>query len=127
MNAKPALQPDGPRLGEGLPLTRMPAHWMLGRLGKRVMRPGGLDLSRRLVAALEIGPDDDVVELWPGLGVTSELALAGGPRSYTGVERGEAEAARARTMIQGPGRRCLVGGSPRTAWPRRPRTRSNGS
>jgi hypothetical protein len=86
----------------------MPAHWMLGRLGKKVMRPGGLGLSRWMLERLAIGPADDVVELWPGLGVTTEIALAAGPRSYTGIERGEAEAARARAMFSGPGQACHV-------------------
>jgi hypothetical protein len=97
-----------PRLGEGLSLTRMPAHWMLGRLGKRVMRPGGLGPSRRMVDALQVGPQDDVVEMWPGLGATTLLALAGEPRSYVGIERGEAEAARTRTVLRGSGHECLV-------------------
>ncbi len=81
---------------------------MLGRLGKRVMRPGGLAPSRRMIEALRIGPDDDVVEMWPGLGRTAALALAGAPRSYTGIERGAAEASRARAVLSGPDQRCLV-------------------
>lgn len=98
----------GPRLGEGLSLRRMPAHWMLGRLGKRVMRPGGLGSSQWLIDQLCIGADDDVVEMWPGLGRTTALALTRKPRSYVGIERGEAEAARARRAFDGPGQRCIV-------------------
>jgi hypothetical protein len=103
----PATTP-GPRLGEGLSLSRMPAHWMLGRLGKRVMRPGGFGPSQRMIDELRIGPTDDVVEMWPGLGRTAALALAGKPRSYVGVERGQAEAARAREALEGPDQTCLV-------------------
>jgi hypothetical protein len=77
----------------------MPAHWMLARLGKRVMRPGGLETSRRMIEALRIGGDDDVVEMWPALGTTATLALAAQPRSYVGVERGPSEAARARAAL----------------------------
>lgn len=106
-----------PRLGEGLSLTRMPAHWMLGRLGKRVMRPGGFGPSRRMVEALAPSPADDVVEMWPGLGRTAELTLAAGPRSYVGIERGEAEAARARRAVAGSGGECAVGAVHRTGLP----------
>ncbi len=98
----------GPELGAGLPLTRMPAHWMLGRLGKKVMRPGGFAMSERMIANLAITASDDVVEMWPGLGRTAALALAYRPRSYIGIERGEAEAARARNQLDGTGHRCVV-------------------
>ena len=114
MVTRPATEETAPRLGEGLSLRRMPAHWMLGRLGKRVMRPGGFGPSERMIEALEIGPADDVVEMWPGLGRTAALALAGQPASYIGVERGEAEAARARQALHGPTQRCLVAPTHRT-------------
>ncbi|PRC44304.1 SAM-dependent methyltransferase, partial [Mycobacterium sp. ITM-2017-0098] len=29
----------------------LPGHWLLARLGKRVLRPGGLELTTRLLAA----------------------------------------------------------------------------
>ena len=101
-------QTKAPRLGEGVPLARMPAHWMLGRLGKKVMRPGGLTPSLHLLDALQIGPDDDVVDMWPGLGVTTQRTLAAHPSSYTAVERGAAEAARVRRMLTRPDQRCIV-------------------
>ncbi|QSE87806.1 methyltransferase domain-containing protein (plasmid) [Rhodococcus pseudokoreensis] len=106
-----------PRLGEGLSLRRMPAHWMLGRLGKTVMRPGGLGPSQRMIDTLGIGPDDDVVEMWPGLGRTTTLALVGQPRSYVGIERGQAEAVRARTALTGPNQQCTVAPVHRTGLP----------
>jgi hypothetical protein len=96
-----------PRLGEGLSLRRMPAHWMLGRLGKRVMRPGGFEPSRAMVTELAIEPSDDVVEMWPGLGRTTALAAGFGPQSYVGIERGPAEAARAQPMMPSE-QRCIV-------------------
>ncbi len=65
----------------------MPGHWLLARLGKRVLRPGGIELTRRMLEALEIGPDDDVIEFAPGLGGTARMTLSRGPRSYRAVER----------------------------------------
>ena len=46
---------------------RMPGHWVLARLGKRVLRPGGMELTRRMITALTIVPADHVVEFAPGL------------------------------------------------------------
>ena len=60
-------------------------HWLLARLGKRVLRPGGVELTRTLLARAELS-DADVLELAPGLGRTAAEILARSPRSYIGVE-----------------------------------------
>lgn len=66
-------------------------HWLLARLGKRVLRPGGVELTRTLLARAELA-DADVVELAPGLGRTATEILARHPRSYVGAE-GDPDAA----------------------------------
>ncbi len=53
--------------GADLDANRMPGHWLLARLGKRVLRPGGLELTRRLVESLDIRSSGSVAELAPGL------------------------------------------------------------
>lgn len=73
--------------------TKAPGHWLLARLGKRVLRPGGLHLTRRMLASLRIKPDDDVIEFGPGLGATARLALSKKPHSYVAIERDENAAA----------------------------------
>lgn len=84
-------------------------HAVLAELGKRVLRPGGRALTRRLLEALAIRPADDVVEFAPGAGATARRALASGPNSYTGIEL-DREAARAlRDDLGGPGREIVVG------------------
>ena len=40
-------------------------HWLLARLGKRVLRPGGAELTHKLLALADV-PAGDVVELAPG-------------------------------------------------------------
>ncbi|MGH9472334.1 MAG: class I SAM-dependent methyltransferase [Terriglobales bacterium] len=70
-----------------LDVEKMPGHWLLGSLGKRVLRPGGMELTRQLVAQLRVTPQDDVIEFAPGLGATARLVLAQQPRSYIGIER----------------------------------------
>lgn len=92
-----------------LDIAKMPGHWLLARMGKRVLRPGGLELTRKMLGALAIGPEDRVVELPPGLGATARLALKSNPASYTGVERDELAASAVRRILAGPNRRCLSG------------------
>ncbi len=75
---------------ESLPLAErsdadLPGHWLLARLGKRVLRPGGLELTSRLLNAAQIA-GTDVVELGPGLGRTASYIVAQRPRSYVGVD-----------------------------------------
>lgn len=88
-----------------LDVRKMPGHWVLARLGKRVLRPGGRRLTARMLAALDVGPDDRVVEFAPGLGVTARLTLRRDPASYVGVERDAAAARRLAGQIAGQGRR----------------------
>ena len=104
--------------GAELSVRKMPGHWLLARLGTRVLRPGGLELTRRLLTNLAIGSADDVVELAPGLGTTATLILDGQPATYRGVERDEAAANYARRAI-GPGAsvQVLVGDAEATGLP----------
>lgn len=85
--------------GAQLSVRKMPGHWLLARLGKRVLRPGGLELTRRLLSHLAIGNVDDVVEFAPGLGKTAALILQAQPSSYRGIERDQAAADYARRAI----------------------------
>lgn len=73
--------------GHDLDIAKMPGHWLLARLGKRVLRPGGLNMTEHMVQALGIGSDDAVVEFAPGLGLTARLILSRQPAGYTGIER----------------------------------------
>lgn len=93
----------GQRAGSELPLpasrrddSAVAGHWLLARLGKRVLRPGGVELTRTLLSRAELG-GADVVELAPGLGRTATEIVARGPRSYVGAE-GDPDAA---NMVRG--------------------------
>lgn len=77
-------------------------HWLLARLGKRVLRPGGVGLTRTLLADAKL-TDADVLELAPGLGRTATEILAARPRSYVGVEQDPDAAALVRGLITGRG------------------------
>ncbi len=101
--------PDDQLPGAGLDLAKMPGHWLLARMGKRVLRPGGLELTRRMLDGLAIGVEDAVVELAPGLGTSARLVLKNNPASYTGIERNESAAVAVRRVLAGANRRCLTG------------------
>lgn len=85
--------------GAGQRLERMQGHWVLARAGKRVLRPGGLALTRRIIDALSICSDDRVVEFVPGMGVTARMVLRRAPLHYWGVERDPAAAARLEALL----------------------------
>lgn len=95
--------------GAGLDFAKMPGHWILAQMGKRVLRPGGLELTQKMLGRLDINEKDDVVEFAPGLGVTARLTLSKSPASYTGVERDPAAAAQVEGYLHGPSQRCVLG------------------
>lgn len=95
------------RPGAGQRLEKMQGHWVLARAGKRVLRPGGLALTRRMIDALSISSDDRVVEFAPGMGVTARMVLRRNPVQYWGVERDAAAVARLETFCHGKLRRSL--------------------
>ncbi|MEM9291050.1 MAG: SAM-dependent methyltransferase [Acidobacteriota bacterium] len=97
-------------LSAGPEATEVPVPWALTRLGRRVMRPGGMEMTRRMIDALDIGPEDRVVELAPGLGAASRIALENQPMTFTGIERDEVTAKLVRQVIRGA-RRCCVHGA----------------
>ena len=95
----------------------MPGHWLLARMGKRVLRPGGLELTRAMLDQLNIQPGDSVIEFAPGLGVTARMTLQRHPATYTAVERDEAAAANVRGFLREPQQRCLAGTAENTGLP----------
>jgi SAM-dependent methyltransferase len=107
-----------PAPGAGLDPGTMPAHWLLARLGKKVMRPGGGVVSEAMLEGLAIGPADDVVDLAPGLGTTVQRVQALRPASFRGIERGEAEAERARRQVSDVPYSCVVASPAQTGLPR---------
>jgi len=101
----------------GLPAEKMPGHWLLARLGKRVLRPGGLHLTRRMLESLAIQLSDAVVEFAPGMGVTARMTLNLRPAAYTAIEGDETAAARVRSFLTGVCQQCLVGNAVKTSLP----------
>lgn len=80
----------------------LPGHWLLARLGKRVLRPGGKELTEKLVTAADVN-GSNVVELAPGLGKTATLILDQSPASYHGVDESTEAVALVKNAIQDRG------------------------
>lgn len=98
---------DEKRTKDDLPLAdrdieHLPGHWLLARLGKRVLRPGGKELTARMLADAQPACAD-VVEFAPGLGRTAQEILEYRPRSYVGVESDPAAAELTRKAVGGAG------------------------
>lgn len=89
---------------------KMPGHWLLARMGKRVLRPGGRELTEEMLRKVGIGHSDDVVELGPGLGTTTRLIMERHPASVVGVERDRAAAVAvsAAVVLDRADYRCIV-------------------
>lgn len=83
-------------------------HWVLARMGKKVLRPGGRELTEKMIENLNIGPDDEVVEFAPGLGLTAAVTLKKKPRSYTGIELNEEAASILKKAIHGDSRTIIT-------------------
>lgn len=84
------------------PIEHLPGHWLLARLGKRVLRPGGKKLTQKLLAAAHL-QGADVVELAPGLGKTAQLIVEAGPKSYRGVDEDAEAVALTAKVVDGRG------------------------
>lgn len=96
---------------------KMPGHWLLASAGKRVLRPGGLELTRRMLDALAISCQDRVVEFAPGLGATARLVLQRRPSAYCGVERDPVGAERLRRQLAGTAADIVSGEAQKSGLP----------
>ncbi len=83
-------------------------HWILAKMGKKVLRPGGKELTQKLIDNLKINTDDEVVEFAPGLGFTAEMTLKSNPKSYTGIELNEEAGELLRKKINGNNRQIIT-------------------
>jgi SAM-dependent methyltransferase len=96
-------------VGEGQHSGKMQGHWMLACAGKRVLRPGGIELTQQMLRALAIGPQDRVVEFAPGFGVTAGTVLRRRPLEYWGVERDPESAEYLRRKLAATNARIILG------------------
>jgi len=99
-----------------LDFDKAPAYAVLFHLGKKSMRPGGLELTRHLLDELKIGTADDVVEFAPGRGLTTKMVLDLNPQSYSAIERDPVSQQKVEEILGGKGK-CVVGTAQKTGLP----------
>ncbi len=92
-------------------------HWLLAKMGKKVLRPGGKELTLKLIESLEIAPGDHIVEFAPGLGFTGLLALQSNPASYIGVEADKDAVRTLRNTLSGDNTSIIEGTAEDTTLP----------
>lgn len=97
--------------------SRVAGHWLLARMGKRVLRPGGVETTKWILDKLAIRPTDDILEVAPGLGATTRLLLGANPASYTGVDRDPEAAALVGDLLDGENRRIINATASETGLP----------
>ncbi len=93
--------------GHDRPVDKLGGHWILARVGKKVLRPGGLETTDFLLDNSPVA-GHDVIEFAPGLGVTAAALLERGPATYTGVDADAAAAAQLRSRIPGTARTVVA-------------------
>ncbi|MBT1173039.1 methyltransferase domain-containing protein [Bifidobacterium sp. MA2] len=94
----------------------MQGHWVLARLGKRVLRPGGEKLTKRMLAHAPLA-GKRVVEFAPGLGRTTRLILDAAPAGYTGVDRDPQVVDIITPLAKSVGGRCVEADAAHTGLP----------
>jgi phospholipid N-methyltransferase len=86
------------------------ATWSLARrVVSGFVQPGGRAMVERAMEGASLDEGSRVVELAPGLGVTSALLLQRHPRTWTGVEPDPAAASHLRRSFAGAGREVVAG------------------
>ena len=102
---------------ENVDVKKMQGHWLLAKMGKRVLRPGGLELTKQMLSALTINQKDEVVEFAPGFGVTAKITLKKNPAHYTAIEKEKAAAEQLKRYLNGDNQICKVGSAEATGIP----------
>jgi len=92
-------------------------HWLLSKMGKKVLRPGGRQLTQQLLTGLDITEEDKVIEFAPGIGWTMAQVLKYKPRSYTGIELNGEATRMLREKLNGTGGKIIQGDASRVDLP----------
>ena len=101
-----------------LDFERAPAYAVLFYLGKKSMRPGGLELTRHLLNELGIDSADEVVEFAPGRGLTTKMVMGLQPKSYMAVERDQISQTKVQEILNYEGKgECVLGTAQETGLP----------
>lgn len=92
-------------------------HWILANLGKKVLRPGGKELTIKLIEALQIKTTETVVEFAPGKGLTASIILHKNPKTYFGIEQNALMAQQLIQKIKKPSAHIIQNSAAQTCLP----------
>lgn len=95
----------------------MPGHWLLAKMGKRVLRPGGIELTMTMLDNLHISSDDDVAEFAPGMGATAKIVLDKKPKTYVAIEQNEDAYKEVQKYLPEKDAKCIIGDAQNTGLP----------
>lgn len=95
----------------------MPIYALLIHMGKKVLRPGGMGLTRTMLEMLNINSNDEVVEFAPGTGDTTKIVLRYHPARYTAIERDQDLVKFVSSYLDGSNQQCLLGRAEETGLP----------
>ena len=90
-------------------------------MGKRILRPGGGELTQKSIDALGVQHNDDVLEFAPGFNHTATLTLKRNPATYAGIELSDEAAAILKKSIHGNGRKIIIADAAELRQPGLPR------
>lgn len=80
------IKPKAKGTRSGPEEQRLQGHWLLAKMGKTVLRPGGLEMTTTLLDKSALKAGETVVEFGPGVGKTAKLLLRAKPAKYVGVD-----------------------------------------
>lgn len=87
---------------------RLQGHWLLAKLGKKVLRPGGIELTEQMLMAAAPSSQDRIIEFGPGVGRTASMLLAKNPKSYLGVDPNPQGAPAMNALLAGKDQASMV-------------------
>lgn len=67
--------------------SQPPLHIQLFKMGKRSVKPGGMNHAQNWINAIQINSDHDILEIGPGAGTNTRMILANEPRRYCALHR----------------------------------------
>ncbi len=82
-----------------------------------MLRPGGMELTRKMLEMLRINTTDKVVEFAPGTGGTAKIVLKYQPARYTAIERDQDLVKFVSSYLIGDNQQCLLGRAEKTGLP----------
>ncbi len=94
---------------QSLDVDKTQGHWVMARLGKTVLRPGGMELTKKMMGDLSISATDSVIEFAPGMGATAKMTLDKSPYQYTAIDREGKVTGRMAKLLEGTNHSCIKG------------------